>query len=143
MADVPENPDDSPPRGRPAKLTDEVALGICQAILDGSFRYQAGRLFGVARRTFQTWMSTGRRFPDGLYGTFRRLVLESEAEWERKAVKAINRAGLDDDPRHMEWLLERKYPQRWGRYRGELGELKRRIADLEKLLRETADPAAE
>ena len=81
----------------------------------------------------------GRDYPDGLYGTFRRLVLESEAEAERLAVLSVYRVGREDDPKYLTWWLERKFPQRWGRFRGELGELKRKIAELEALLtRETA-----
>lgn len=79
-------------------------------------------------------MKTGRDFPEGLYGTFRRLVIESEAEAERMAVRAIYRAGKEDDPKYLAWWLERKFPQRWGKYRGELGEMKRRIRELEELL---------
>ena len=62
----------------------------------------------------------------------------AEAGFEAKAVAGINAAG-QDDPKFWCWLLERKYPQRWGRYRGELGELKRRIKQLEALLGD--DPA--
>ena len=133
------NPDDTPRRGRPPKLTEDLALGIAQCILDGNFRYVAARRFLIGKRTFQTWMKLGRDYPDGLYGTFRRLVLESEAEAERLAVLSVYRVGREDDPKYLTWWLERKFPQRWGRFRGELGELKRKIAELEALLtRETA-----
>lgn len=134
MDAVPPNPDATPRRGRTPKLTDELALALAQSILDGNFRYVAAQQHSVGKRTFQRWMKTGRDFPEGLYGTFRRLVIESEAEAERMAVRAIYRAGKEDDPKYLAWWLERKFPQRWGKYRGELGEMKRRIRELEELL---------
>lgn len=132
--DPPPNPDDGSNRGRPTKLTDEVAIGICQAILDGLFRNQAAKIFRVCPRTLKRWLANGKRHPEGVYGTFRHLLLECEGQCERKAVAAIMRAGFDDDAKHLEWWLERKYPQRWSRYRGELADLKREMAELRKLL---------
>jgi hypothetical protein len=128
------NPDDAPKRGRPTKLTDTLALSIALAILDGNYRYVAGRVYGVGKRTLVRWMQMGRRFPDGIYGQFRRLVVEAEAEWERAAVRSINLAGRVDDPKLLCWMLERKFPQRYGQWRGELGELKRRVKELEQQL---------
>lgn len=132
----PENPEDKPIRGRPPKLTDELAMSICEAILDGMFRYTAAKRFRVSANTVRRWMKAGNEFPDGIYGTFRSLVLECEAEAERKAVKAILKAGHDEDPKHLEWWLERKFPQRWSRYRGELRELKRELEELRKAIGE-------
>lgn len=134
MAGGPTDPGDKPQRGRPKKLTVEIALGIAAAILEGNFRYVAGQAFGVSAERFRRWMQQGRRFPDGLYGQFRWVVLEAEAEAERRAVKSILAAGTADDPRHLEWWLERKFPQRWGRFRGELVLLRKRVAELEKML---------
>lgn len=144
MSNQPPNPEDEKPYrpGRPVKLTDEITLGIVQALEEGSHRVPAAKLFGIGSSTLRRWMQLGKQFPEGNYGQLRAMVLEAEAEWERKAVRAIHRAGMDDDPSHLEWLLERKYPQRWGRYRGELGELKKRIKQLEGLIGELAGEAA-
>lgn len=38
------------------------------------------------------------------------------------------------------WLLERRFPKRWGRHHGEFGEMKRRLRDLERQL-DALDPA--
>lgn len=118
--------------GRPKKLTEKLIVAVCDVILAGNFRCVAGRMFGVSPRTFRRWMAMGKRFPEGLYGKFRRCVLESESVAEVRAVGDITRAGKTD-VEHLKWWLERKYPQRWGRYRGELGEIKRKLKELEKL----------
>lgn len=137
-----ENPDDKPNRGRPLKLTPDIALGVAQCILDGNFRTVAGKRFGISPTTFKRWMTAGRKFPDGIYGQFRSLVLESESEAERLAVAAILRAGREDDPRHLEWWLERKHPLRWGRLHGELSAMKRDLAELRKILASPAEKPA-
>ena len=121
--------------GRPTKLTDEIALGIAQGILDGNYRKVAAAKVGVPPRRLERWMAAGLKFPGGAYGVFRRLVLETEAEAERIAVAAVLEAGKTQDARHLEWWLERKFHARWGRHRGELAEVRRRLKELEGILR--------
>lgn len=119
--------------GRPVRLTEQLIEGFRAVLLAGNYRTVAARLFGVSPRTFRRWMANGRRFPDGIYARFRSAVVKAEAEFEVNAVATINAAGRDD-PWLLMSMLERKFPQRWGKYRGELGELKRRIRDLERML---------
>ena len=45
---------------------------------------------------------------------FRRQVLEAEKAAEIRAVALVMKAAVND-PRHAEWWLERKHPDRWGR----------------------------
>ena len=133
MAATP-HPDDAPRRGRPTKLTPDIALGVAQCILDGMFRYTSGKRFGVSSTTFRRWMAMGRKFPDGIYGQFRTLVLDSEAEAERIIVKALLSLGKDGDSAALRFWLERKFPERWGRYRGELIELRREMAEIKRMV---------
>lgn len=117
-----------------------------QYLLAGNFRCTVAKMIGVDPATFRRWMALGKTYSEGIYARFRAAVLVAEAASEANAVATITASG-QDDARHLEWLLERKYPQRWGRYRGELGLLKRRIQELEKLLGadsgETADSLAD
>ena len=119
--------------GRPVKLTEQLIEGFRVVLLAGNYRTVAARLFSVSPRTLRRWMATGREFPDGIYGRFRDAVIRAEAEFEVTAVATITAAGRDD-PWLLLKFLERRYPQRWGPYRGELGELKRRIRKLERML---------
>jgi hypothetical protein len=140
MADVsaPRNPDDGPPP--PRKLTEAVIQGVRRIILEGNFRSVAAKRMRVGLRTFDRWMALGRRYPEGIYGRLRQAVLEAEAAAERLAVRGVLLAGHTEDARHLEWWLERKHPERWGRYRGELADLKKDVAELRKLIGEAADP---
>lgn len=130
---------DPAPRGRPLKLTEELILGICQAILDGNFRYVAAAKFKISPSALRRWLQLGKKFPDGIYGQLLALVRESEATAEATFVKAVTAAGAADDPKYLCWWLERKFPQRWGRYRGELADLKREVRDLKRLIGAPAD----
>ncbi len=137
------NPDDGNTGGRPTKLTPSIILATVQLLMEGNFRCVVARRIGINMATFRRWMANGKRYPDGLYARFRAAVLKAETEGESRAVAGILAAGFADDASHLEWFLERKYPQRWGRFRGELGDMKKRIADLEKLLSAEANVGAD
>lgn len=140
MADEPPAGDGPPKRsGRRPKITDTLILSIASVISEGSFRYVAGRRFGVPPGTFKRWLAAGRRFPEGRYGLFRAMVLEAEAAAEHFAVAAIIAAGTEHDAKHLQWWLERKFPQRWGRGRDELSEIRRALKALREESRADAD----
>ena len=61
-------------------------------------------------------MKAGRQYPDGIYGRLYRGVPLAESRFEVLAVAGIAAAG-QDDPKYLCWLLERKFPQRWGKHR--------------------------
>lgn len=129
---TPPNPDDgSPPV--PRKLTSPLVAAVAEMIVQGNFRSTVAQRLRIGQRTFKRWMQLGKGYPDGIYGHFRASVVAAEAEAESRAVRAIMAAG-QDDPKHLQWWLERKFPERWGKYRGELLELKREIAELKRLI---------
>lgn len=130
---TPPNPDDGSRRGRPTKLTDSLITSAVGLLLQGNYRCVVARLLGVGFSTFRKWLRIGSKYPDGLYGHFRAAVIAAESMAEARAVATITSAG-QDDPRLLLEYLARKYPKRYGAYRGELGELKRRIAELEKVV---------
>lgn len=100
--------------GRPTKLTPEVEEKILRALRGGNFREVAAAYAGVAKRTFLDWMKAGKDNPDSRMGEFRARVVEAEKGAELHAVATIIKAG-GKDHRAMEWFLERKFPERWGR----------------------------
>ena len=122
--------DDLPSRGRRLKLTKEITEGICEAVRNGNFPEVAAKRMGVGVRTFYTWMKLGRKFPDGIYGAFRQAILKSSSDCEIDAVAAIREAG-QEDVRHLQWLLERRYGKRWSRAATDLQQLKLLVAELE------------
>ena len=148
MADEPKpppNPDDAPRRGRKPKLIPEMVDAAVILVLDGNYRADVARAIGVTPSTFSHWMKAGLEFPDGIYGNLRQAVLKAEGEFKTRAVGEIVSAGKGD-PWLMLAILERKYPKQFGKFRGELGEMKRRVKQLERLMAqlerdcESADP---
>ena len=129
-----DSPGDADRRpGRPPKLTPATVKLAVALALRGNFRYAVARRVGVHPKTFERWMRAGKRSPAGLYGQLRAGVLRAEAEFEIGAVAEVVEAAKSD-AKFACWMLERKYPQRWGRYRGGLGELKRRVREMERSL---------
>lgn len=130
---APPNPDDGDRPGRPSKLTPALTAAVVELLLRGNYRSDVARAAGIGFTTFRRWMRTGRQYPDGIYGRFRQAVESAESTFKTRAVGTVTSAG-EDDPRLLLEYLARRYPQQFGAYRGELGELKRRIKQMEKLV---------
>lgn len=96
--------------GRPSKFTEETRAKILECIRAGNFREVAARAAGVGKSTFHHWMqSEDERFAD-----FQAEVEAAEQDAE-VAMVGIVVAAAATDPKHAQWWLERKHPERWGR----------------------------
>jgi hypothetical protein len=128
--------------GRPPLATPELVASLVACIADGNFRETAAALVGISPRTLSRWMAKGKKDPDGPYGHVYSAIVRAEGTAEGGAVKRICDAGDAEGGSvdHLKWWLERKFPERWGRDRGEITRLKKRLADLEKLIAESASP---
>lgn len=125
---APPNPEDGDGKpGRPPKCTQAVIDAAAILLSAGNFRCDVAMALGIGMTTFKRWMASGKRFPEGLYGRFRAVVLRAEGLFKTRAVASITASGESDDPRLLLEFLARKYPRQFGVYRGELGELKRRL----------------
>lgn len=100
--------------GRPTKLSPEIADRIVQIVEAGNYREVAANLAGISPTTFRAWMRKGKEEADSDFGDFRRRVLKAEATAETNMVLAIA-AKAGEDPKHAQWWLERKFPDRWGK----------------------------
>ena len=134
--------DDDPPGPHPRKLTVGTIQLAALLLQQGNYRGVVAKRIGISVSTWGRWIGLARKYPRSLYGLFADAVTASEAAFEANAVEAIRQAGTVDVA-HMEWLLERKFPQRWGRFRGESGELKRQIREQAKELAELKATLAE
>ena len=119
------------PIGRPLTLTPELCGLICQAIRDGNYREVAAKWAGVPVRTYLRWCARGKKEESGPYHDLWHAILEAEADAEIKMVDAVMKAAASD-PRHAQWWLERKFPERWGPNSRDIRELKQRLDQLEK-----------
>lgn len=100
--------------GRPTLLTQETTDRLLSALRAGNFRNVAAEWAGISDRVFREWMAKGEASRRGPFVDFRRRVLEAERAAEIRAVGLVMKAA-EEDPKHAEWWLERKFPERWGR----------------------------
>jgi hypothetical protein len=95
-------------RGRPTKYSLAVARKISQSVEKGCSRRAAAALAGVSVSTLHEWREQFSDFSDRLE--------KADARFEESCVAAIRRAGKR--PRNWtanSWLLERKFPESYGR----------------------------
>jgi transposase len=103
-------------KGRPCKLTEELAEKICHYISQGNYFDTSCKLVGIDYSTFRAWILKGEEDGRGKFHDFSESIKRAEAEAEAKRVEMILKAGsLGGDWKANAWYLERKYPERWGR----------------------------
>lgn len=104
-------------------LTDQQHA-IVTAISIGLNRDQAAAIGGISKRTIQRWMKDGREDVEAdvpvSKSKFRRFylaVVVAEAEFEQTALQGIAAAGAAGHQNWTAyaWLLERKWPERYGK----------------------------
>jgi len=79
-------------------------------VREGQFRSTAARVLGIAPETLCRWMAR----PESRYRQFRQALLAAEAGVEVDLVESVTK-GATEDPQLALRLLERRFPQRWGR----------------------------
>ena len=98
----------------PKKLTKEVCEAICDGLRKGNYVTTCCRAVGISQPTFYLWKRKGEK---GLepYKTFLERVDEAEAVGEMLHLEIIHDNALSGNWLSSAWLLERKYPQRFGK----------------------------
>ena len=101
---------------RPSKLTPQVQAAIVASIANGATRQAAADLAGIGAATVREWIARGEgRDPDRPatpeLEDFAAEVRRAEASLEIRCVETILES---DNWRAAAWLLERRFPDRWG-----------------------------
>lgn len=98
--------------GRPSKLTPELAATLVSMISDGAYDNVACDAVGIPRGTFYQWLAKGRVATSGAYRDFHDKIKAARTKCHLRWVKHI-----EGDPswQSKAWLLERRYPELWGR----------------------------
>jgi hypothetical protein len=102
--------------GRRTLLTEQVADQLVAMLKAGNYVTVATRAVGVSRRTFSEWMRRGKSDApaDAEFRVLRERVTKARAEAEVRHVAQIS-AAATDSWQAAAWMLERQYPDRWGR----------------------------
>lgn len=104
---------------RPTKLTDPVHKAVVGSVRAGLPRSAAFAAAGIHPDTGSEWIrrGTGRddRPATDLYAAFARDIEAAEAEYQAELLGVIHTAVAAGDAKEARWLLERRFPQHWGR----------------------------
>ncbi len=101
-------------RARRDKLTPEIQEKVLQAIgLGGTFEV-AATYAGIRRETIWRWVKRGEGERSGRYKAFRDAVKAAEGASAVQALAAI-RAAAKVNWQANAWLLERRFPDQYGR----------------------------
>ena len=105
-------------RGRPTKLTDEIADQLVTLLGSGNYDETAALAAGISARTLRGWLQRGRESAhpdDEPYRRLRTRTDEARAKGEAAHVARVSRAAAEGDWKASAWFLERAYPERWAR----------------------------
>jgi len=102
--------------GRKTDLTDELADRLVALLRAGNYIGVACRAVGIGSSTYRQWMARGRtgKAADAAYRTFRERMEQAHAEGEAVLAAEIAKAARSHWAAAA-WILERQYPERWGR----------------------------
>jgi len=102
--------------GRKTKLDDELTGRLVALLRAGNYIVVACRAVGIGGTTYKQWMARGRsgKAADEPYRSFRERVEVARAEGEAVLAAEIAKAARSSWAAAA-WLLERQYPERWGR----------------------------
>lgn len=93
-------------KGRPSKYTPDVVKRILDALRDGNSHNGAAAAGGIVPSTFYEWMNA---HPD-----FSEAVHHAERECELALVADLRKMAREDH-RPLQFMLERRFPETWGR----------------------------
>lgn len=104
--------------GRPTKLNEQVVQHVETVLRAGGYMETAAAVAGVSKQQFYEWLRRGdpdaEDAADEPYRRFRERVEQARADGEARNVTVIARAAVTNW-QAAAWLLERQYPERWGR----------------------------
>ena len=113
-------------KGRPSKLTPKVEKEFVDLVKSGNYIETACVMVGIGRSTYYDWIKKANdSIESNRYTKFRDNVRKAQAWAEARDIFIISRHA-ENNWRAAAWLLERKYPQRWGRRKPQK---KRQISD--------------
>ena len=134
------------PRGRKTQLSPKVQQIILHAVEAGTSLEAAARSAGVSPHTVREWRRRGRGEDDRPaiepYVSFAARLDNAQAGFEIDAASTIYAACQDGKWRAAAWLLERRYPQRWGRRSQRAGATSRQRDEVSHAPPRAMPPAA-
>jgi transposase len=98
--------------GRNTILTKELIRKFEQLLSAGNYVVTTCGTLGVSQSAYYDWLKKGETAKNGLYAEFEQAVKRAEHIAEAKWLYDISQ---DNAWQSKAWLMERRYPERWGR----------------------------
>lgn len=130
--------------GRPTKLTKEIHNTIVRHIKTGNYIETAAAAAGINKKTLYEWLKRGAQEEIGIYTDFSNAVEMAMAQSEIDMINKLKKHDLSS-AQSIEWRLERRFPDRWGRKDKLTADVHSTHTEKEEILFEqklTADPEA-
>ena len=101
---------------RPSKLTPNIIKRIGENIALGLPYSLAAEAAGIAYQTFNDWMNKGKTEKSGKYYQFYKYIQKCNADATKECLKRLDVAVKAGDTRICTWILERRFPENFGRH---------------------------
>ncbi|MBT2601816.1 hypothetical protein J7E55_01915 [Bacillus sp. ISL-53] len=102
--------------GRKTKLTPKLIVDAAKLIKVGNYVVAVCEYLGIDESTWYRWMRDGEHAKTGLKREFYKTIKKANAEEEIRLIADLQKiAQVDLKWQALAWILERKYPERWGR----------------------------
>lgn len=114
--------------GRPTKLSATLVEVLCESLAAGHFIETACGHAGITRVTFYDWLRKGRaKNPAPEFVEFAEAIEDAQAQGEYAFATVMVQAAMGGDVSSAKWMLERRWPHRYGpkaRLRDELEDMR-------------------
>lgn len=100
--------------GRPLELTDDIQKKICEALEMGAYIESAAAYADVHKTSLYAWLKRGRKGETEQFVQFINAVDKAMEMGQLRHLRNIHKRG-DTDWKASAWVLERKFPKKWGR----------------------------
>lgn len=102
--------------GRKTKLNQKLINDAARLLKGGNYIDTVCEFLGIGTSTWFRWMREGEESKSGLKRQFWEAVKKAEAEAEIRLVTDLQKIASEDQKwQAIAWMLERKYPDKWGR----------------------------
>ena len=100
--------------GRHTKLTPELQQLLCQAVAVGATDRLACQYAGISQESLYTWLEKGRAGTQP-YAEFAEAFQKAKGRHAILSRAKIEKAASDGTWQASAWIMERKYPEEYGR----------------------------
>ncbi|MBF0607433.1 MAG: hypothetical protein SFH39_00965 [Candidatus Magnetobacterium sp. LHC-1] len=97
------------------QLNSEIVDSLANFLRLGADKKTACESCGIHYDTFRRWMQKGEKEKTGIYRNLYNVIKKALADNEIRLIAIIQKAA-EVDWKAAAWMLERKYPDNWGRH---------------------------